>query len=77
VLASHAHGRGFATEALTAALQWIDGHIDSDRTVCIINPANAPSIGVAKKCGFLEERRSLYNGRDVIVFERSNRKMKR
>ena len=76
VLASRAHGRGFATEALGAALQWTDGHIDFERTVCIIHPGNAASMNVAKKCGFLELRRSLYNGHDVVVFERPNRKMK-
>ncbi|MDE3195025.1 MAG: GNAT family N-acetyltransferase [Acidobacteriota bacterium] len=73
VLASPAHGKGFATEALTAALDWADGNIAADRTVCIVNPENAASIRVALKCGFAEQRRSSYGGSEVVVFSRPNR----
>lgn len=76
VLASRVYGNGFATEALSAALHWSDAHLDSDCTVCIINPENAASIRVAQKCGFIERRRSIYNSREVLVFERPKRKMK-
>lgn len=51
VLASWAHGKGYATEALTAALRWLDeaGWVKS---VCIIDPANTPSMRLAQKVGY-------------------------
>jgi RimJ/RimL family protein N-acetyltransferase len=51
-LASWAHGRGFATEAVRAALAWGEANLESPRTVCMIEPANRPSLRVAAKCGY-------------------------
>jgi RimJ/RimL family protein N-acetyltransferase len=48
-----AHGQGFASEALSAALHWLDTATDHRRAVCIISAANAPSHRVAAKAGFL------------------------
>jgi len=45
-----AHGQGFATEAVQAALDWGAGRFD--RAVAMINPLNAPSEAVAHRCGF-------------------------
>jgi RimJ/RimL family protein N-acetyltransferase len=52
VLASWAHGRGFATEALAAALAWLDTKPEIERSVCLIDPANTASLRVASKNGF-------------------------
>ncbi len=52
VLASWAHGQGFASEGLAAALAWLDGATEHRRSVCLIDPANAASIRVAEKAGF-------------------------
>jgi RimJ/RimL family protein N-acetyltransferase len=68
VLASWAHGRGFATEAVQAALAWGATHLSSPRTVCIIHPDNAASLRVAAKCGFVEVTRAAYKGRSTILF---------
>ncbi len=46
------HGRGYASEALSAALGWLDVNLNAVRFSCIIDPANAPSIRVAEKAGF-------------------------
>src|SRR5271170_7727936 len=46
VLASESHGKGYATEAVRAALVWGDRHFAASRTSCIINPENLPSIHV-------------------------------
>ncbi|HEU4880690.1 MAG TPA: GNAT family N-acetyltransferase [Longimicrobium sp.] len=70
VLASWAHGRGYATEAVRAALSWADAHLAAPRTVCIIAPDNAASIHVAEKCGYREWTRSTYKGDATILFER-------
>ena len=69
VFASRVHGRGYATEAVRAALNWGAANLDSPRTVCLINPENVASIRVAEKCGFRESRRSTYNGRSTLIFE--------
>jgi RimJ/RimL family protein N-acetyltransferase len=69
-LASWAHGSGFATEAVRAALAWADAHLGPVRSVCLIDPANAASIRVAEKCGFHEAARTTYKGADTLIFER-------
>jgi RimJ/RimL family protein N-acetyltransferase len=51
-LAVWAHGKGYATEALTAAIGWGDRHFRSRRTVCIIHRDNEPSLRVAAKLGY-------------------------
>jgi RimJ/RimL family protein N-acetyltransferase len=71
VLAPWAHGRGYATEAMRAVLAWGDSRLPGDRTVCIISPDNAPSIGVATKCGFREQLRASYHGEAAILYERA------
>lgn len=69
VLAPWSHGRGYATEAMTAVLAWAaPAH---PRTVCIINPGNAASLRVAGKLGYRELGRTRYHGDEVIAFERA------
>ena len=50
--ASWAQGRGFATEAVHAALRWGDANIAHPYTVCLVDPENLPSLRVAEKAGF-------------------------
>ncbi len=74
VISSGCHGRGYATEALTAAVAWGDAHFAStssiERTVCMIDPANEPSLCVAAKIGFKEYARTKYLETPTILFER-------
>lgn len=69
-LVSHAHGRGYATEAVRAAIAWGEDHFGPVRTACIINPENGPSIRVAEKCGYRAFRRTTYKGQPTIMFVR-------
>ena len=69
-LAPWAHGRGFATEAVGAAVAWSDGHFASMQTVCLIDPDNAASIRVAEKCGYREFERTKYKNQPTILFRR-------
>lgn len=69
-LASHAHGKGYATEAVSAAVKWGDEHFRISRTACIIAPENIASISVATKCGYRECERTGYKGQPTIVFFR-------
>lgn len=63
-------GRGFATEAMLAALAWVDRHVDARRVVCMISPDNAASFGVARKCGFVEYAQASYKGEPTVLLER-------
>ena len=70
VLATWASGRGYATEAVRAILDWGAQHFGTVRTVCMIRPANVRSLRVAEKCGYREYARTTYKGVPVILFER-------
>ena len=57
-LATRAHGRGYATEALRAVIAWGDAHLSAARTVCIIHRDNAVSLHLARKLGYEIELRA-------------------
>ena len=69
VLMPWAHGKGFATEAMTAVLAWSDAA--HPRTMCLIDPGNAASHRVAAKVGYRELARADYKGENVVVLERN------
>ena len=64
------HGRGIATEAVNAALAWMDKKLGAKATACIISPENTASIRVAQKAGYQEYCRSEFKGSQVIQFRR-------
>ena len=70
VLASRVHGRGYATEAVRAAVAWGDTRFESRRTACIIAPENLPSIRVAMKSGYRELQLATYKGQATMMFVR-------
>lgn len=65
-----AHGKGFAKEALAAALHWGDAEFKQQMTCCIISPDNLPSLRVAEKNGYVEFARTAYKGSPIVVFKR-------
>ena len=69
-LVSRAHGKGYGTEAVRAAVAWGEAHFGPARTVCIIHPENLASIRVAQKCGYKEYQRTIYKGHPTIIFDR-------
>lgn len=70
VLAPEAHGRGYATEAMRAALGWFDSETPYRRSFCLVAPENAPSLRVAAKLGYLPAGETLLNGAPSAVFWR-------
>ncbi len=64
------HGKGYATEAVGAIVEWADAHLDAPRTGCLIHPENAPSIRIAEKFGYREHQQTNYKGSPVIMFLR-------
>jgi len=63
-------GRGYATEAMQAALAWIRERLGAERTVCLIHADNAASLRVAAKLGFRTFAHCRYRGYDALLFER-------
>jgi RimJ/RimL family protein N-acetyltransferase len=69
-LPSRAHGKGYATEAVSAVVAWGEAHFGPARTVCLIHPDNGRSIRVAQKCGYRESLRTTYKGQPTILLAR-------
>jgi RimJ/RimL family protein N-acetyltransferase len=67
-LAGGAHGQGFASEALAAIFVWTDPRVR--RTVCIIDPANAPSIRLAARFDYVERTTGTYNDKPILILDR-------
>jgi predicted acetyltransferase len=70
VIAPGAQGKGYASEALAAAIAWFERTQGTQDIACMIDPLNAPSRRVAGKHGFVEERRTAYHGDELIIFIR-------
>ena len=71
-LGARFHGRGFATEAMLAALAWTDIKLQGAPICCIVATNNAPSLRVAEKCGFRPWYETTYRGDVTQVFKRSS-----
>jgi RimJ/RimL family protein N-acetyltransferase len=70
VLAGHAHGRGYASEAVEAVLAWADRMLRPAQIVAIIGADNAPSIKVAERAGFCVREQAVYKGEQILLFRR-------
>ena len=54
---------------MRAALAWADAR-GWARSVCIIDPDNAPSLRLAAACGYQETGRITYKDHPVVLLER-------
>lgn len=63
-------GQGLAAEGVRAALGFCDEVLKASRTVCMISPDNAPSVTLARRCGYREWTQTTYRGDPVTLFER-------
>lgn len=70
VLTPRVHGRGYASQALQAALDWADTHLLAERITCIIDPGNTASLRLAGKFGFQEFARTTYHDDSIVLLER-------
>jgi RimJ/RimL family protein N-acetyltransferase len=61
---------GFATEAATAAIRWLERERGRERTVCMITLQNTRSIRLAEKLGYREYARAVFHDQQSILFER-------
>lgn len=72
-LASAFHGKGLAEEAVRLILAWAGDHGTRERLTALIDPANAPSLKLAGKVGFVEVARTTYHDAPIVVLERTRR----
>jgi RimJ/RimL family protein N-acetyltransferase len=70
IFAPHAHGRGFAGEAVAAALTWADAALAGQEVVAIIDHANLRSIRVAERAGFSVREEARYRDAPILLFRR-------
>ena len=63
-------GRGYATEAMCAVLEWFDQAMLGTETFCMIAPANGASIKVAQKLGYAPDRQIAYQDSPVQIYLR-------
>jgi RimJ/RimL family protein N-acetyltransferase len=73
IMARQAQGRGYATEAVLAALAWADEALGGSEIVAIISHDNAASIRIAEKGGFTGREEALYKGEPILLFRRPAR----
>lgn len=71
VLSPSVHGRGYATEAMGAALEWADATLGASRTCCLIDPDNAASLNVARKLGYAGAQSAQLGEHDTLVLWRA------
>jgi RimJ/RimL family protein N-acetyltransferase len=70
VFSSGVHGHGVASEAVRAALGWMDKNFCGQTTTCIVDMENASSIRLAKKNGYREFATAEFKGTPVIQLRR-------
>lgn len=73
VLCPWAHGKGYAREACEAMFAWADRALPGRRTVCMIDPDNTASLGLAARLGFETFATTSYKGADRTLLERAAR----
>ncbi len=64
--------KGYATEAVKAALAWADQALPYPRVVCMIAPDNAPSVAIALAVGFTPWTETAFNSAPTRLFQRAN-----
>ncbi len=67
VIAPWAQGRGFATEAMGAALAWGLPRFGATKPVCMMDPDYAPTVRVARKSGFIDWTRTSFGGEPCLL----------
>jgi RimJ/RimL family protein N-acetyltransferase len=69
-LAPSAQGKGYAFEAMYAAVKWGEAHFGRTDFVCMISPQNTPSMKLAEKLGYRRFDQVAYKGEQVVLLRR-------
>jgi RimJ/RimL family protein N-acetyltransferase len=76
VLAPAHQGKGYATEAVQAILDWAVRELDAEVVVALIHPDNAASLKVAERFGFTERVRTTFRDQPSIILEKQLKREK-
>ncbi len=71
VLSPTAFGKGYATEAMMAVLDWFEGAHGKCRTVCMIETPHAVSKNVASKLGYTPFAEVMIGDDPITLLERA------
>lgn len=69
-LSAWARNRGYAGEALGAAMRWLETQPGVPRCVCLIDPSNIASVRLARRHGFREAAQPMFNDRPTLLMSR-------
>ena len=70
-IVAHDHvGQGLGREAMEAAFAWFDREHGPRRVVCMIAPANEPSLRLARHLGFTPMRDTAFEEAPIRLLER-------
>lgn len=69
-IAPWAQGQGYATEAVSAALDWMEARFGTERTVCLVHVENSVSLHLAAKLGYVPFGTCEYRGYPGLMHER-------
>ena len=71
IIAQTAWGKGYALEAMHAALAWFDREHGPQRVACMIEEGHGASMTIAAKLGFVEyARHQPEDGRPLVLYQR-------
>ena len=70
IMATETHGKGMASEACDAALDWAERNLEPTPMWAIIAPANEPSFKLAERLGFEPVRETTYHGDPTVILRR-------
>ncbi|KAA0971833.1 GNAT family N-acetyltransferase [Aureimonas fodinaquatilis] len=70
MITAHAHGKGYAQEAVQEAHRWMTSRHAMRRSVCIIHPENVASLHVARNVGYEQTGEVHYRDATPLMFER-------
>ena len=71
IIIQEARGNGYATEAIAAAVDWMERNRGTSSTVCMIHARNRSSQRIAQKLGFKPFRYTEYRGFPAIFYRRN------
>jgi len=70
IFAAETHGKGLASEACHAVLDWTEANLEPTPIWAIIAPANEPSLKLAEKLGFKRFSETVYHNDPTVVLKR-------
>jgi RimJ/RimL family protein N-acetyltransferase len=71
IIAEPSWGKGYAVEAMTAALAWFDREHGTRRVACMIEEGHGASMAIAARLGFREyARHQPDDARALVLYER-------